>query len=374
MSPGGPLTAALVASSYRLFLEALPLVANAQGAFLSPVSILFALALALNGAGPSSPTHAELLGVISGAQPAPSEASLNSELGRAMTLLSAPGGEDASFMLVANSLWTNRGTQLKAEYVEQMKTIFQATAGPGGAADVNAWVSQATRGMITQLLQSDDFDAVLANAIYFKGLWSHAFEKELTSERDFKTGAGATKAVPMMHREFEGPDRVPLARKQGVYEAVELPYKGDTFTAIALLPAEGVEVAVALKDFAAAPETFQLASRTKIILPKFKVSSQMSLTPVLRHLGVKSAFGGSADFSRLSASGLHISDVVHKAVVEVDEEGTVAAAATGVIMLTSLEIPSPPFELVFDRPFAFIIHHKPTGLPAFVGVVSDPSE
>ncbi|KAG2501612.1 hypothetical protein HYH03_000117 [Edaphochlamys debaryana] len=362
----------LSAASYSLFLEALATTSTPKGCFLSPLSIIYALSLALNGAGPSSPTHAELLGVISGAQPAPSEASLNSELGRAMTLLSAPGGEDASFMLVANSLWTNRGTQLKAEYVEQMKTIFQATAGPGGAADVNAWVSQATRGMITQLLQSDDFDAVLANAIYFKGLWSHAFKKELTSERDFKTGAGATKAVPMMHREFEGPDRVPLARKQGVYEAVELPYKGDTFTAIALLPAEGVEVAAALKDFAAAPEAFRALPKCKVWMPKFKVSSSLSLTPVLQHLGVKSAFGGSADFSRLSASGLHISDVVHKAVVEVDEEGTVAAAATAIMMTRAMPMPAP--ELVFDRPFAFIIKHKPTGLPAFVGVVSDPSE
>ncbi|KAG2501611.1 hypothetical protein HYH03_000116 [Edaphochlamys debaryana] len=339
---------------------------------MSPLSVIYALSLALNGAGPSSPTHAELLGVISGAQPAPSEASLNSELGRAMTLLSAPGGEDASFMLVANSLWTNRGTQLKAEYVEQMKTIFQATAGPGGAADVNAWVSQATRGMITQLLQSDDFDAVLANAIYFKGLWSHAFKKEQTHKRDFRLAAGQAKSVDMMERKFERSDRITMIRKEGVYDAVQLPYKGDAFTAIALLPAEGVEVAAALKDFAESPQDFRFMPEVLVVMPKFKVSSQMSLTPVLQHLGVKSAFGGSADFSRLSASGLHISDVVHKAVIEVDEEGTVAAAVTAVMMVMCM--PLPPPELVFDRPFAFIIHHKPTNLPAFVGVVSDPSE
>ncbi|GFR47885.1 hypothetical protein Agub_g9695, partial [Astrephomene gubernaculifera] len=391
-------------------------------------SIIYALSLALNGAGPSSNTHSEILRAITTAshlqpqqqqpqqqpqQQQLSEADLNSFLGTTMSLLNgqcpaalnpaaaaadgtgsqaaageaaAAGGEagssssnssgpgGSSELILANSIWTAPGTQLKSGYVEEMRTLYQATAreAAGGAGEVNAWVAGVTRGLIKQLIPNDNFDAILANAIYFKGLWASAFKPHLTQPGDFSTSRGTTARVSMMQQTFEPRHNIMSARKEGVYDAVSLPYRGGDFSAVALLPAPGVEVAAALREWAASgPQALKRVGQLRVVLPKFKVSSSMSVTPLLEQLGVQAAFGPAADFSRMTESRLHISDVVHKAVVEVDEEGTVAAAATAVIMLTS--VPMPPPELVFNRPFAFMIYHNPTKLPIFTGVVNDPS-
>ncbi|GIM08522.1 hypothetical protein Vretimale_12536 [Volvox reticuliferus] len=278
-------------------------------------------------------------------------------------------------MYLANSLWTHKGTQLKQAYVGSMESLFQATAreATNGAKDINAWVAGATRGMIKDLIMTDDFIAVLANAIYFKGLWKHAFKSESTHTRDFTTSSGEVKQVSMMQQLFKPPgNAITGVQKKGLYDAVSLPYKGDAFSAVALLPAEGVDMSTALKDWAAGPQKFTPLRDVKLIMPKFKVATAISLKPVLQSLGVESAFSpGAADFSRMVDFGAFVSDVVHKAVVEVDEEGTVAAAATGVVMMRCL--PAPPEEIIFNRPFAFMIYHNPTDLPAFIGVINDPS-
>ncbi|KXZ55631.1 hypothetical protein GPECTOR_2g1181 [Gonium pectorale] len=278
-------------------------------------------------------------------------------------------------MILANSVWTAAGVQLKAAYVEQMQTLFQATAREAvhGAQDVNDWVADVTRGMIKTLVQGDNFKSILANAIYFKGLWEHAFKKDLTQPATFTTASGAAKQVDMMQHEFAARDNIHGARKEGLYDAVVLPYQGGAFSAVALLPAPGVTVAQALRDWAEVPQELAPMGALLVKLPRFKASTSLTLGPVLKSLGVRAAFTpGVADFSRMADPGLFVSDIVHKAVVEVDEEGTVAAAATAVIMC--LCVPLPPAELVFDRPFAFIIRHNPTGLPAFIGAVNDPTK
>ncbi|GLC40563.1 hypothetical protein PLESTF_001012600 [Pleodorina starrii] len=338
--------------------------------------------LALNGAGPNTPTQTELLHAIAGPTSGLSEADLNSDLGRAMALLNGGqcgaadggGGGGGGEMVLANSIWTHQGTQLKQDYVESMQSLFQATAreATNGAADINAWVADVTRGLITDLITTDNFVAVLANALYFKGSWEHAFKPELTKLEVFTTSAGEKKQVNMMSQVFEDLDRpIRVAQKAGMYDAVRLPYKNDTFSAVALLPAWGVDVGAAIKDWAAAGlQALAPNDRVEVTMPKFKMSSEMSLVPVLQGLGVEAAFApGTADFSRMADGQLFISD----AIVEVDEQGTVAAAATGTVYLNSIALPPEPLKLVFDRPFAFIIYHSPTGLPVFVGVVNDPS-
>eukprot|EP00198_Chlamydomonas_reinhardtii_P006645 XP_001695981.1 flagellar associated protein, protease inhibitor-like protein [Chlamydomonas reinhardtii] len=380
-APASPALSALSKASYALFLEAAA-GTGGKGCFLSPMSIIYALTLALNGAGPKTSTHSELLAAIAGgAENAANlgEGDLNSELGRTMTLLNGAGAGaaegSASRMVLANSVWTHRGTTLRKEYVDAMQSLFDATAreAVNGAKDVNAWVEGVTKGMIKDLVQTDQWDAILANAIYFKGFWTHAFKKEDTFPGEFTTGAKATKEVPFMCKNFEAQDRITAVRKEGLYDAVALPYKGDAFSAIALLPAVGVAMEAALKDWGSGPQELRPVGKCFVKLPKFKVESQLSLKTVLHKLGVKQAFGGSADFSRLSDTKMFVSDVVHKAVVEVDEEGTVAAAATAVMMLRCA-LPMPTPEFIFNRPFAFIIMHTPTGLPAFVGTVNDPSQ
>ncbi|KXZ55634.1 hypothetical protein GPECTOR_2g1184 [Gonium pectorale] len=177
----------------------------------------------------------------------------------------------------------------------------------------------------------------------------------------FTTSNGSAKDVDMMKQEFKAGSSVLWARKAGVYDAVALPYSDDNFSAVALLPAQGVE-------------GFEPIRGLILRMPRFKVTSRLSLVPTLAALGVRAAFSSGADFSRMSTARLQISEVVHQAVVDVDEQGTVAAAATAVVMVMSVGVPPPPPpELVFDRPFAFIIRHNPTGLPVFIGAVNDPS-
>lgn len=355
-----------------------------QGVFLSPLSIVYALTLALNGAGPASATHAELFKALTAsagavgagvpaAQPAPSEAEFNSELGKVMALLTeaCSDGVEQPKVVLANSIWT-RNLQLAPAYAESMQAVFKATAreATNGAADVNTWVAQVTQGMIKSLISTDNFAAILANAIYFKGLWKTAFKPQLTKARGFTTAADGVQQVPMMMNTFEAREGILGAHVEGEYDAVALPYKGGTFSALALLPAHGKSAEHALRLWASGAQALTPVGRLMVVLPKFKVSSSMSLKPTLEAMGVKAAFSGAADFSRMASGTLFVSDVVHKAVVEVDEEGTVAAAATAVMMVRSMPLPAQ--ELIFDRPFAFIIRHDATQLPAFVGIVNDP--
>ncbi|EFJ49447.1 hypothetical protein VOLCADRAFT_104321 [Volvox carteri f. nagariensis] len=319
-------------------------------------------------AGPKSPTHAELLRVIAGDNGHVSESELNSELGRAMALMNgqcASKNGPSSEMVLANSLWT-RGMTLKKAYATASEAI-------NGAKDINDWVEGATRGMIKDLIQTEKHSehTALGNVHNCCDL-GHGLEPAwLTQQGEFTTHSGQPKMVPMMHQLFDGPAKtLKGVRKEGLYDAISLPYKGDVFSAVALLPAVGVDMATAFEDWARGPQEFQPIRRVKIVMPKFKVSSQLSLKPVLKEMGVEVAFTVAADFTRMADGGLFISDVVHKAVVEVDEEGTVAAAATAVMMLRC--VPAPPEEIIFNRPFAFMIYHNPTNLPAFVGVVHDP--
>ncbi|KXZ55633.1 hypothetical protein GPECTOR_2g1183 [Gonium pectorale] len=161
--------AGLASAGYSLFLATLPLVTTPSGYFLSPLSIQYALALAANGAGPNSTTQTELLRVMSvkGAGSPLTEAQVNAALARASALLtsqcpgadggSAAGSTNRSELILANSIWTAPGTQLRPGYTSQMQELFQATArvAANGAGDVNAWVSSVTHGIIDNLLQGE---------------------------------------------------------------------------------------------------------------------------------------------------------------------------------------------------------------------------
>ncbi|GLC47968.1 hypothetical protein PLESTB_000044800 [Pleodorina starrii] len=310
---GSPAVSAIANASFGLFLGALRLAPAPKGVFLSPLSIVYALLLALNGAGPNTPTQTELLHAIAGPTSGLSEADLNSDLGRAMALLNGGqcgaadggGGGGGGEMVLANSIWTHQGTQLKQAYVESMQSLFQATAreATNGAADINAWVANVTRGLITDLITTDDFVAVLANALYFKGSWEHAFKPELTRPGNFTTSTGEAKKVHMMSQLFKNRNDVLVAQKVGMYDALRLPYKNGTFSAVALLPARGVDVGAAITGWAATGlQALQpVRGSVNVTLPKFKASSTMSLVPVLKGLGVEAAFSSAAaNFSRMA--------------------------------------------------------------------------
>jgi serpin B len=235
---------------------------------------------------------------------------------------------------------------------------------------INGWVEQKTRGRIPDLLPAGSVDSMtrllLVNAIYFKGSWLHAFDPKNTSDQPFRTAAGGSVEVPMMRL---NKTRLSYGETDGV-QTLELPYQGDAVSMLLILPeadqpAMAVEAALALE---------RRKTDVNVFLPRFKIESGFgSLKRDLAALGLTDAFDARlADFSGISAQPLYISDVVHKAFVEVNEEGTEAAAATGV-MMRATSIGAPPKTFRADRPFVFLIRENESGNILFMGRVADPS-
>jgi serpin B len=215
---------------------------------------------------------------------------------------------------------------------------------------------------------------VLANAIYFRGDWARQFEKSATQDQPFHVTGARTVTTPLMF------GKVPAgyaARADGALKVLELPYKGDEVSMLVLLPdapdgLPALEAALTADTYRA--WTTDLARRDVLVyLPRFSVESRFALAPTLGAMGMPLAFTDRADFSGMDGKrDLFISAVVHKARVDVDERGTEAAAATGVVVgMTAAREEPPAFRA--DHPFLFVIRHNPTGAILFLGRVVDPT-
>ncbi len=215
---------------------------------------------------------------------------------------------------------------------------------------------------------------VLTNAIYFKGLWAEAFAKKDTRDAPFHTPAGNV-SVPTMHRfasmRYGQADKVRF---------VELPYKDSELAMLVVLPAEGESLAELVQGLTSAELAKWSASlrerKVQLALPKLEFSWGRSVKPELMALGIRKAFGLQAEFGGMVASGnqdLKIDDVFHKTFVLVDEVGTEAAAATGVVMVLK-SAANLPVEMKVDRPFLFFIRNTKTGDVLFAGRVENPKE
>jgi serine protease inhibitor len=282
----------------------------------------------------------------------------------------------------ADAIWYRSGIKITPEFLAANREFYDATvdaldfSDPHAVEVINDWASEKTRGKITRIadgmIDPHDTRLFLADAVYFKGKWSHPFEAKDTKERPFHLRSGNQNLVPMMTqtRHFgylEGPD----------YQAVRLPYSGENLAMYVLLPVRDSSLAdLAGKLSGDTWERIRGQFRNTdgtVVIPKFKVEYSADLKKPLESLGMKSAFDASrADFSGI-APHLCISAALQKTFVEVNEEGTEAAAVTGVaVTATALRLPSPPFQMVVDRPFLFLIEDRPTQTILFLGVVFDP--
>jgi serpin B len=268
---------------------------------------------------------------------------------------------------------------------EEFKTLLHVTydAELFSARDVgpiNAWVKRKTEGKIPMILDALDPNsvAVILNAIYFKGNWLVQFDPNLTQEQPFKLGGGKEVNAPLMYRK----GRVKLMETPG-FQAVELSYKGDAFSMVVLLPKKidglpELEKSLNAENFKTWIAGLENSWEQKVdlYLPKFKLETKYdNLIPTFQRLGVKDAFReGKANFSGIGGSpgSIYVGKIVHKAFVEVNEEGTEAAAATAVQMVPASASPPPP-EFRADHPFLFLIRHKPTGAVLFVGRLLNPN-
>ena len=315
--------------------------------------------------------------------------------GRLIGRLNEQGQKGHYQLSVANALWGQKDYPFLESFITLNKDFYHAglenvdfvRETEKARRKINAWVENKTQDKIKDLIPPGALDAmtrlVLTNAIYFKGDWAEQFDKKQTQDAPFYITHNKTVQSPLMHRrgDYKYGEHVSTQHDGGVkVQILELPYKGYELSMVVLLPEQGsighfeedlpVEM---LKSW-----TSGLRSREVVVyLPKFKMASQFSLSKTLTAMGMPDAFDpGAADFFGMTGDKeLFISDVLHKAFVEVNEEGTEAAAATGVMMSlsSSLDIEEPP---VFraDRPFVFLIKDNNTGSILFVGRVMDPTK
>ncbi|MDF1661584.1 MAG: serpin family protein [Planctomycetota bacterium] len=293
------------------------------------------------------------------------------------------GKRDDLDLTVANALWGQKGYKFLPEFTGSLKKNYQAgfqeldfkVATEPSRKTINDWVSKKTNGLIKDLLKpgiiKPDTRLVLTNAIYFKGQWETAFTKSRTADEDFYVSKSKTVKVPLMNQSKE---EFKIAYGAGL-KMLELPYKGQ-MSMLVLLPDEkdGLGKVEAQLSPAMITELLKKAYKTEVrlALPRFKLTEELSLRKTLTAMGMPVAFGAKADFSGIDGTKeLKISEVVHKAFVDVNEEGTTAAAATAVVMA---EKASAAESFRADHPFIFIIRDQLSGTILFMGRVADPSK
>jgi len=288
---------------------------------------------------------------------------------------------------IANSLWIQTNMPIFRPFLQTAKTEYQADIypidfrkNPAAAAElINQWVSQKTAGKIQNIVPSEgvskDTGLVVANAVYFKGVWESPFKKKETSFQPFYLSTSNQLSVSLMH-EFENVKYI----GNNEIQAIELPYKGDDLSMLIILPRQ-VDGCSQLENklspmSIASTVNWMKSKRVDIFLPGFHLESSFDLKDSLSELGMVEAFSRQADFSGIDGTKLlYISDIFHKTWVDVNEEGTEAAAATGIFALRqSADIDdesTPVFRA--DHPFIFLIRDTQTGAILFMGRLANPS-
>jgi len=370
------------------------LAAGEGNLFCSPSSIHTALAMTFAGAAGKTAEQMqkalclpERLWVVEGSAAELPWAQNRLHAGYRHLLSELKPAKEAGYKLnVANALWGQKGYPWLAEFLKVTKDNYGAGLREVDFSDteharntINRWVEEQTKDKIKDLLAKGVLNSytrlVLTNAIYFKGDWQTQFDEKFTKDAPFKLASGGEVQVPMMFQEatFRYTEDKDL-------QVLRMPYAGDELAMIVILP----RAIDGLAEFEKTLSSTKLRNlidimpkkKVRVFLPRFKMTSQFSLARTLSEMGMKDAFvPDTADFSGMNGRrDLFISAVVHKAFVDVNEEGTEAAAATGVaISVTSVRIEKPP-EFRADHPFLFLIRHERTGAILFIGRVMNPKE
>lgn len=295
---------------------------------------------------------------------------------------------EGSKLSLAARLWPSNNFTLLKSFEERCRSVFGAepelldySKTEQARSTINAWVADITEQQITELIPKGGVDSqttlVLSNALYFEGPWDKPFPEKKTGPSTFYAPEGA-KEVPTMQGRF-----IPIYYDEDDFTAVELPYEDWTYAMAIVVPRspEGWRTLGQnlpehlLQNLRSAREGLTEADysfrKLELRLPKFSIKQASEPIPLLRELGMKSLFN-APDLSRMSPeSGLRVGNCFHQAVVEVDEKGTKAAAATAVVVLRAA--PRVVKTVVVDRPFFFIIYHTETLTPLFMGRVVDPA-
>lgn len=346
--------------------------------FFSPASISTALTMTYGGARTKTADQMAQVLHLKG------QDDVHAAFGKLLAV--ANSKQERPFELrVANRLWGQQGYPFKQDFLALTKQNYGAeldqvdfAGGTEAARDtINGWVEQQTNKKIKNLMPEGSINGmtrlVLTNAIYFLGTWQHTFDKQSTQQQPFFTAKGKVQ-VPLMYQQthFGYVD-------QKSFQVLVLPYKGNQLSMVVLLPKKKDGLAALEKELTA--DKLALWTKTlrspevRVWLPRFKQESAFTLNDALKKLGMSLAFTpGEADFSGIDGQrDLYISAAIHKAFVDVNEQGTEAAAATGIsIGLTAAPIEAPP-EFRADHPFLYLIRENQTGAILFLGRLADPS-
>lgn len=357
-----------------------------ENIFFSPYSISTAMAMMYEGA--RNETAKEIQSVFH----FPEDPSiLRSSFAVANSYLNRRG---TSYKLnTANALWVEKSFPLQDAFKAALMEFYMGEAFAvdfKGAAEkkrkrINQWVENETMGKITNLLPENSLNSntrlILTNAIYFKGEWEEPFEKDQTESEDFWLNENQKKAVPMMNKT----DSFNYAQTEEL-QVLEMPYKGGDLSMLILLPKgktpkdlKSLEESLTMENMNLYRESLK-RTEVNVFIPRFTFERDYKLKENLRDLGMPLAFDiqgqeQDAGFSGISKEKkLYVDQVVHKAFINVDEEGTIAAAATGAVFELTSSIRKDPPVFKADHPFVFLIQERTTGYTLFMGKVANPAQ
>ncbi|TKV56377.1 serpin family protein [Nakamurella flava] len=376
-APGDPGTARAAVAGFGAAVLRHALGAELRNTAISPYSLFMVLAMARAGArGATAAQIDAALGLDGTAAQGQAVAAVDQGISRALDR-AVRMSSDGVTVRSANEMWVDRGFPVRPEFVDELAREFGVAArsadfagDPDGMrAAINAWVAERTNDLIPDLLPAGSVTAVtelvLVNALYLKAAWMVPFRDR--QEGSFTTADGSRRTVPMMQ------GGMPFSGSRGAgWTAVSIPYIGGGLSMTVLLPDAGIDTV--LGDLPAVLDAVATGSATPaqfaVTLPAFSIDATPDAMSAVRALGVTDLFD-APDLTGITDRPLAADTLVHRCVVDVDEKGTEAAAATA--LLFSRGVLAQPEPLVIDRPFLFWIAESSTSAPLFLGVVADPS-
>ncbi|MFN6518920.1 MAG: serpin family protein [Nostoc sp. CreGUA01] len=360
---------------FKLFSEVHKNEGGEKNLFISPSSVAIALAMTYNGASGSTQQAMAKTLELQGMN----LSEINSAYAAVLKQLLDNPDAKVQFK-IANSLWANQDVKFQSDFLKRTEDFYQAKVSNLNFQDatasntINNWVKDNTGGKIDKIVEKIEPNQVLflINAIYFKGNWTNEFDKNQTAEHPFYITSGRKKQHPMMSQ--EGSYRY---YENEQFQAVSLPYGKDGKVSFYIfLPKENSNLKAFSQNLNAENWEKWMTQFNKqkglIRLPRFQTEYDVTLNNALKALGMEEAFSDKANFSGMGKN-FAISQVKHKTFVEVNEEGTEAAAATSVgVVATSLRQEPEPFRMIVDRPFFCAIRDNKTGSILFMGSIVEP--